>query len=66
MSDSNATISERTPMTLLPYEPGRSPLYNKFFPLARTSGFWRIPIVVPLPLADALCAMPPYHDYSTL
>ena len=66
MSDSNATISAPTPMPLLPYEPDRSPLYNKFFPLARTSGLGRIPIVVRLPLVDVLCAMQPYHDYRTL
>ena len=59
MSDSNATISEPTQISLLPYEPDRSPWYNKFFPLARTSGLGRIPIVVRLLQADVLCAMPP-------
>ena len=66
MSGSNATISERTPMTLSPYEPDRSLWYNKFFPLARTSGLGHTPIVVRLPQADAPCAMLPYHDCSTL
>ena len=46
MSDSNATISERTPMTLLPYEPGRNPLYGMFSPLAKRSGLGHIPIAV--------------------
>ena len=66
MSGSNATISERTPMTLLPYEPGRNPLYNKFFPLARTSGVGCTPIAARLLLVDVPCAMLPYHDCSTL
>ena len=66
MSDSNATISERTPMTLLPYEPDRSPWYNKFFPLAKRNGHERIPIAAPSPLVGVLYAMPPYHDCSTL
>lgn len=66
MSGSNATISERMLMTLSPYEPDRNPLYGMFFPLARTSGLGHIPIAAPSLQADALCAMPPYHDYSTL
>ena len=66
MSDSNATISEPTPISLLPYEPDRSLWYDMFFPLAKRSGLGRIPIVVRLLQADVLCAMPPYHDCSTL
>ena len=66
MSDSNATISEPTPISLLPYEPDRSLWYDMFFPLAKRSGLGRIPIAAPSPQADVLCAMRPYHDYRTL
>ena len=66
MSDSNATISEPTPISLLPYEPDRSLWYDMFFPLAKRSEHGRIPIAARLLLVGDLCAMLPYHDYRTL